>query len=84
MNILPKPNNKHNPKWVSLMTRLLLNLNHLRAHKFKSSFQDFLRAASLFKMRPNNIQFVIFKPLSYCFERSIGFDVKALLAWRPV
>ena len=56
MNILqfiqPKPNNKHNPKWVSLMTRLLLNLNHLRAHKFKSSFQDFLRAASLFKMRP--------------------------------
>ena len=55
MNILqfiqPKPNNKHNPKWVSLMTRLLLNLNHLRAHKFKSSFQDFLRAASLFKMR---------------------------------
>ena len=25
-------------------------------------------------------QFVIFKPLSYCFEQTIGFDVKASFA----
>ena len=28
-------------------------------------------------------QFVIFKPLSYCFEERIGFDVKASFASRP-
>ena len=26
----------------------------------------------------------IFKPLSYCFEETIGFDVKASFASRPV
>ena len=30
------------------------------------------------------IQFVIFKPLSYCFEEIIGFDIKAAFASRPV
>ena len=29
------------------------------------------------------IQFVIFKPLSYCFWETIGFDVKASFASRP-
>ena len=29
------------------------------------------------------IQFVIFKPLSYCFEETIGFDVKASFVSRP-
>ena len=29
-------------------------------------------------------QFVIFKPLSYCFQETIGFDVRALFASRPV
>ena len=28
--------------------------------------------------------FVIFKPLSYCFQETIGFDVKASFASRPV
>ena len=28
-------------------------------------------------------QFVIFKPLSYCFEETLGFDVKASFASRP-
>ena len=28
--------------------------------------------------------FVIFKPLSYCFEETIGFDVKASFASRPL
>ena len=30
------------------------------------------------------IHFVIFKPLSYCFEDTIGFGVKASLASRPL
>ena len=29
-------------------------------------------------------QFVVLKPLSYCFEETIGFDVKASFASRPV
>ena len=29
-------------------------------------------------------QFVIFKPLTYCFKETIGFDVKASFAKRPV
>ena len=28
-------------------------------------------------------QFVIFKPLSYCFQETIGFDIKASFASRP-
>ena len=28
-------------------------------------------------------QFVIFKPVSYCFEETVGFDVKASFASRP-
>ena len=30
------------------------------------------------------IQFVIFKPLRYCFAETIGFDVKVSFASRPV
>ena len=30
------------------------------------------------------MQFVIFKPLSFCFEETLGFDVKASFANRPV
>ena len=30
-----------------------------------------------------HFQFVIFKPLSYCFEQTIGFDVKESFASRP-
>ena len=35
----------------------------------------------------NNVsmyQFVVFKPLSYCFEETIGFDVKSSFARPPV
>ena len=31
-----------------------------------------------------SVQFVIFKPLRYCFKETIGFDVKASFASRPV
>ena len=30
-----------------------------------------------------SLQFVIFKPLIYCFKETIGFDVKASSASRP-
>ena len=43
--IRPSPNsifNFHNPKGVTLLTRLRLGLSHLRDHKFKHSFQDSL------------------------------------------
>ena len=33
--------------------------------------------------REKYIQFEIFNPLSYCFEGTIGFDVKASFASRP-
>ena len=29
-------------------------------------------------------QVVIFKPLSYCFEETIGYDIKGSFASRPV
>ena len=32
----------HNPKGIKVMTRLRLGLSHLRKHKFKHSFQDFI------------------------------------------
>ena len=37
---------------------------------------------NLFKVK--KFQFVIFKPLNYCFEEIIGFDIKASFASRPV
>ena len=43
--IRPKPNNVyycHNPKGIRLLTRLRQGLGHLRKHKFKQSFQDYL------------------------------------------
>ena len=36
------------------------------------------------KQRKPQYQFVIFNPLSYCFEETIEFDVKAAFASRPV
>ena len=33
---------------------------------------------------PKSFQFVIFKPISYCFEETIGFDVETSFASRPV
>ena len=33
--------------------------------------------------KSGSVQFVIFNPLSYCFEEAIGFDVKASFASRP-
>ena len=43
--IRPSPNsvyNCHNPRGICLITRLKLDLSHLREHKFKHDFQDTL------------------------------------------
>ena len=45
----------------------------------------FLRWLLLIKTNTRLNQFVIFKPLlSYCFEETIGFDIKASFTSRPV
>ena len=38
----------------------------------------------ILKCSDQHIQFVMIKPLSYCFEETIGFDVKASFASRPL
>ena len=43
--IIPSPNSVfecHNPQGIKFLTRLRLGLSHLREHKFKHSFQDWL------------------------------------------
>ena len=43
--IRPIPNstfNVHNPHGIKLLTRLRVGLSHLREHKFRQNFQDFL------------------------------------------
>ena len=43
--IRPSPNstfNVHNPHEIKLLTRLRVGLSHLREHKFRHDFQDFL------------------------------------------
>ena len=37
-----------------------------------------------FSIKFSILQFVIFKPLSYSFKETIGFDVKASFTSRPV
>ena len=44
----------------------------------------FSHAISVYSCYRNSNQFVIFKPLSYCFSETIGFDVKASFASRPM
>ena len=39
---------------------------------------------AIFCFYPPSPQFVIFKSINYCFEETIGFDVKASFASRPV
>ena len=58
-------------------TFIFLSLKNLSPGRFLGSFNS---------RRYHGIcpQFVIFKPLSYCFEETIGFDVKASFASRPV
>ena len=45
-----------------------------------SKFNDTARAGS----KADRFQFVVFKPLSYCFEEAIGFDVKTSFPSHPL
>ena len=57
-----------------------------------NKMNDFLKKLGPFDHRAKfveekistDIQSAIFKPLSYCFEETIGFDSKASSASRPV
>ena len=54
---------------------------------FNSLFESPRGSASMVARRnftETGSQFVIFKPLSNCFEETIGFDVKALFVGRPI
>ena len=46
---------------------------------FKSS-----KILNIYKLNIFNTQFVIFRLLSYCFQETIGFDVKVSFASRPL
>ena len=48
--------------------------------------RDMQKTKLVLSSSPKNLsmQFVIFKPLNYCFEETIGFDVKASFASQPV
>ena len=57
---------------------------------FNNSNKAYARELLILMILRNSIslrvftQFVVFKPLSYCFEETIGFHVKASFASRPV
>ena len=53
----------------------LLSVGCLTITKFDLVISELLRSKD---------QFVIFNPLSYCFEEVIGFELKASFASRPV
>ena len=55
--------------------------NFVPAKRDPGSTKEASRLAGMKRFTCN--QFVIFKPLSYCFEETIGFDVKASFASRP-
>ena len=50
---------------------------------FKNSKEDFPFYYYRCTQSNNIIQFVIFKSVTYCFKKTIGFDVKASFASRP-
>ena len=81
------------------MSLKVLNLETLNAYlivlykeyrKNKSKVNDKVAVHLAFwvlrssNQKESSLQFVIFKPLSYCFEGTIGLEVKASFASRPV
>ena len=62
---------------------------HLQVWRHSRRIQSFFvwekrKFTLLLGIKVSHYQFVIFIPLSYCFEKTIAFDVKALFARRPV
>ena len=50
-----------------------------------TKYQEHFNRSSKGVMAPDvHIQFVIFKPLSYCFKETVGFDAKASFGNRPL
>ena len=61
-----------------------VNLLHIFRTSFPKNTSGRLLTALVVVTRSSSLQFVIFKPLRYCFEEIIGFDVKASFVSRPV
>ena len=57
-------------------------INSKTKEKFKNTLREMTWDDVLSSKQ--TYQCVIFKPLSYCFEETIGFDVKASFTSRPV
>ena len=77
---------------MDTLQQILSSLQHLfhareRMHHTLHRFSFILLIRNLFTdllfSTYELTQFVIFKPLKYCFEETIGFDVKASFASRP-
>ena len=67
----------------------LLSITHYIFTSFDNSLEVrgvFLDISKAFNKvwHDGRTQFVIFKPLSYCFEETIGFDVNDSFTSRPV
>ena len=59
--------------------------NYYQKNREKLQKEARERYQNLFeKDKKRQYQFAIFKPLSYCFEKIIGFDVKASFACRSM
>ena len=58
------------------------SINSKTKEKFKNALREMTWGYVLSSKQ--TYQSVIFKPLSYCFEETIGFDVKASFTSRPV
>ena len=61
-----------------------VNTPELQILVFQQRFHILSLSVHLSMMLYLQIQFVIFKPLSYCFKETIWFEVKASLASRPM
>ena len=64
---LLKVNSRNTRTWCEICSKLTIQMSERRQWHCSNVF----------------IQFVIFNPLSYCFEGTIGFDVKTSFASRP-
>ena len=74
-------------KYLRLSHKPDYQRSELDTYQFVSLFQWFKSVFVMTQRKQLNLwetQFVMFKPLSYCFEERLRFDVKASFASRPV
>ena len=67
-----------------MITKKIFKFSYFRWKKDGATFILLISLYSLIYLLLILYQFVIFKPLSYRFEETIGFDVKVSFAFRPV